>query len=148
MRTLIENEVKRLIKKHKTNNPFEIAAGEHILVIEEPLGSINGYYNKFVRQKIIHINSNLNECHFKKFFTCAHELGHAIIHQDANTPFLRNNTYFSVNKLEREANIFAALMTIPADTLFSYRIKGFTLQQISNAESIPLKALKLRLGIL
>lgn len=145
MKELIEKEVKRLIKQYKTNNPFEIASAKHILVSREPLGSINGYYNKFVRQKMIHINSDLED-HFREFFTCAHELGHAVIHPDANTPFLRDNTYFSINKLEREANTFAALMVIPENILITYN--SFTLKQISCAEGIPLDALKLRFNIL
>ncbi|AGK97365.1 ImmA/IrrE family metallo-endopeptidase [Clostridium pasteurianum] len=142
MRKVIKEEVERLIKKHKTNDPFEIAASEHILIFEEPLGLINGYYNKFVRQKMIHINSNLKDHKFKKFFTCAHELGHATIHPNANTPFLRNNTFFSIDRLEIEANTFAVFMTIPEDLLFAY--EGFTCEQISKAEDIPVQALKLR----
>ena len=43
---------------------------------------------------------------------CAHELGHAVLHTHANTPFLRKNTFFSVDKLEIEANTFAALLLI------------------------------------
>lgn len=142
MRELLEKEVKRLIKKHKTNNPFEIAKAENIMIFKEPLGEINGYYNKYVRQKMIHINSNLDESSFKGLFTCSHELCHAKIHPNSNTPFLRNNTFFSINKLEIQANTFAAFMTVPNDILLLY--KGFTLEQISCATNIPVQALKLR----
>lgn len=142
LRELLEKEVKRLIKKHKTNNPFEIAKAENIMIFREPLGEINGYYNKYVRQKMIHINSNLDVSSFKGLFTCSHELCHAKFHPDSNTPFLRNNTLFSVNKLEVQANTFAAFMTIPKNILLGYN--GFTLQQIACAEGIPVQALKLR----
>ena len=40
-------------------------------------------------------------------FICAHELGHAIFHPDANTPFLKRNTLFSTDRIEVEANLFA-----------------------------------------
>ena len=46
-------------------------------------------------------------------FTCAHELGHAILHPNASTPFLRSKTLFSVDKLEIEANTFATTLLIP-----------------------------------
>lgn len=140
MRKVIKNEVERLIKKYKTNDPFEIAAAKHIRIFSEPLGSINGYYNKFVREKMIHINCNLTG--YGKIFTCAHELGHVIFHPDSNTPFLRNNTLFTVNKLEIEANTFSVFLTIPDELFFAY--EGFTWEQISRAEGIPVQALKLR----
>lgn len=143
MRTVIKNEVERLIKKYKTNDPFEIAAAKHIRIFTEPLGSINGYYNKFVREKMIHINCDLKD--YRKVFTCAHELGHAVFHPDANTPFLRDNTLLSINRLEIEANTFSVFMTIPEDLLFAY--EGFTIEQISKAEDIPVQALKLRFNI-
>ncbi|MGQ0440076.1 ImmA/IrrE family metallo-endopeptidase, partial [Bacillus sp. B-TM1] len=33
---------------------------------------------------------------------CAHELGHAVLHTHANTPFLRKNTFFSISNLSTE----------------------------------------------
>ena len=48
-------------KKYCTSNPFELADALGILVIKEDLGSIEGYYNKQLRQKQIHINCNLSE---------------------------------------------------------------------------------------
>lgn len=142
LRELLEEEVKKLIRKHKTNNPFDIARAENIMIFREPLGEINGYYNKYVRQKMIHINSNLDESSFKGLFTCSHELCHAKVHPNSNTPFLRDSTLFSVDKLEVQANTFAAFMIIPKDILLHY--EGFTLQQIAYAEGIPVQALKLR----
>ena len=47
MKNYIRNEVNRLIKKHRTNDPFEIAKGENIIILYENLGGINGYYNSF-----------------------------------------------------------------------------------------------------
>ncbi|WP_286910679.1 ImmA/IrrE family metallo-endopeptidase [Clostridium sp. UBA1652] len=143
MRDNIDNEIDMLVKKYQTNNPFDIAKGENIIIFKEPLGSINGYYNKFVRQKMIHVNEDLT--YSKQLFTCGHELGHAIFHSNANTPFLINNTFYSVDKLERQANYFAARLLIPADILDIYY--GYTLEQIASAESIPLPLLKLRFNI-
>lgn len=140
MRKIIKNKVEELVKKYKTTDPFEIAAAKHIHIYVEPLGSINGYYNKYVREKMIHINCNL--VGYGKIFTCAHELGHVIFHPDSNTPFLRNNTFLSVNRLEIEANTFSVFLTIPDELFFAY--EGFTCEQISQAEGIPVQALKLR----
>lgn len=143
MRNLIKKEVKALVKKYNTNNPFEIARGENIIIIKEPLGSINGYYNKFVRQKFIHINCNLDSC--EKIFTCAHELGHARLHPNANTPFLKNDTFYSINKLERQANIFTAELLISDSLIIKY--PNYTLEQISLFENIPVELLKLKFKV-
>ena len=74
MYKLIKLKANNLIKKHSTNNPFEIAAGENIIVTLELLGSISGFYNKYARQKFIHINTDMDE--HNKLFTCCHEIRH------------------------------------------------------------------------
>ncbi len=60
---------------------------------------------------MIHINSGLNEV--DQCFTCAHELGHAVLHPKVNTPFLRRHTLQSIAKIEREANTLAVELLIP-----------------------------------
>lgn len=108
---LIRDIILKLTKKYGTYDPFELADALKISVIYEELGSIKGYYNKPLRMKQIHINHNLNE-HMQRF-TCAHELGHAILHPNASTPFLRSKTFLSIDKLEIEANQFAIELLIP-----------------------------------
>jgi len=111
----MKKKINKLKRWHDTNNPFAIATALGIEVIFEELGTINGYYNRLLRMKQIHINHNV-EKHMQKF-TCAHELGHAILHPNANTPFLRNNTLLSVDKLEIEANEFAMELLIPNEII-------------------------------
>lgn len=106
----IKNRVNELIKKHNTYNPYEIAEAENIIVLFEPLGFIDGYYNKFKKQKFIHINEAFND--HKRLFTCCHELGHAILHPNSNTPFLHQYIFYKIDKLEYQANIFAMELII------------------------------------
>lgn len=100
--------VNELQKKYKTYNAAEIAKDLDIIVLYEDLGTIHGYYNKAYRQKFIHINNNLSRGH--ELMTLAHELGHAILHPNQNTLFLKKYTRLSVSKLEMEANYFAFLI--------------------------------------
>ncbi len=144
MKNLIKIEVEKLIKKYNTFNPFEIASAENIIIITEPLGGICGYYNKIYRQKSIHINCNLSES--RQLLTCAHELGHAKLHANANTPFLKSNTFYSVSKLERQANLFAAHLLISDDLINDY--EGYNLEQISILENLPLELLKLKFDLI
>ncbi|MDQ0269019.1 ImmA/IrrE family metallo-endopeptidase [Cytobacillus purgationiresistens] len=101
----IIQEVEKLITRFNTNCPFKIASALGIHVIYEDLGSTLGYFNQHFRIKIIHINENTSE--EKQQFICAHELGHAILHPHANTPFLKKFTLYSTDKMEQEANLFA-----------------------------------------
>lgn len=134
---------KQLINKYKTNNPQEIAQELGIIILFEPLGEINGYYNTAFRQKLIHININLPK--YKQQFTIAHELGHALLHPKANTPFLRDNTLFSINKLEIEANKFAVDLLITDEAIAE--VKHLTLDQMANYFGINKNLIKLRLKI-
>lgn len=101
----IPKRVQMLIKRYKTNCPFTIAANMGIPVVQEDLGSALGYYSKNFRIKLIHINENASDK--QKTFICSHELGHAILHPDSNTPFLKKSTLFSTDRIEVEANLFA-----------------------------------------
>lgn len=96
----VKKTVLKLMKKYQTNDPFKIANYKNIILMYEKLGNTYGYYNCYKRIKIIHINEKLDE--LTQRFVCAHELGHAILHPDSNTPFLRKNTFFSIDKIEVE----------------------------------------------
>ncbi len=113
--SIIDNIIKKLIKENETNNPIKIAKNLGILVLYEELGSLKGYYNTVYRHKLIHINSNLSEQ--QQLFTVAHELGHALLHPNTNTAFLKTHTHLVVNKFENEANLFALNLLITDDDI-------------------------------
>ena len=85
---LIDKKINKLVKLYQTRNPFRIARELKILVLEEDLGEIYGYYSKLKQIKMIHINSN------------------------ENTPMLSKKTLVSELKIEKEANYFATHLTI------------------------------------
>lgn len=114
----------------------------NITVFYEDLGSINGYYNKPLRMKQIHINQSLDEKDAE--FTCAHELGHAILHPNASTPFLRSKTFLSVDKLEIEANTFAVNLLIPDEIIIENAT--FTTNQLSRLLGYEEEIIRLRLS--
>ncbi|GGJ86335.1 hypothetical protein GCM10007063_06050 [Lentibacillus kapialis] len=101
----IKRKVGQLVKKHGTNNPFVIAKEKGILIRRLPLGSLLGYHTRKCRVSIIHINEDSSQ--EEQLFTCCHELGHAVLHPEVNTSFLKSHTYYSTDKIEQEANLFA-----------------------------------------
>lgn len=140
----IRKEVIYLKRYYKTENPFEIIRGKNILLLEEELGTIRGYYNMVLRQKQIHINCNLDG--HQRQFTAAHELGHAILHPKVNTPFLLDCTGLSVNKLEIEANKFAIEFLVSDNMLYEYmKHQGYTIEQVSRLLGYHKELIELRL---
>lgn len=125
----------RLIRRHESNDPFRIAADLGIHICYEPLGTIRGYYSRAWRQKFIHINNDLPVDIVP--FVCAHELGHALLHPNASTPFLRANTLLSVNRLEIEANRFAACLLLSDADIIEYAHCGYTTAQVSACTGLP-----------
>ena len=127
----IREIIEKIYRKYQTRNPFEIAQCLNIPVFYEELGTINGYYNKPYRQH--------------QLLTCAHELGHALLHPNANTPFLRNNTLLSVDKMEIEANTFAAELLITDDMISEN--KEMTISQLSRMLGYNERFIMLKLGM-
>lgn len=134
----IKQMVSQIIRRYGTNNPFEIASQKNILVLYEPLGGIMGYFNTYKRIPMIHINCELDEP--DQLFTCSHELGHSILHPKVNTPFLKRNTLFSIDRIEREANKFAVELLIPDHILTDYT----TISEAASACGVPDEMAKLK----
>lgn len=131
----IKEIVRQLIKKYKSNDPFQIAKEKNIIVLFAELGTTLGFYSSYKRIQFIHINNQLGETIQR--FVCAHELGHAVLHPRSNTPFLRANTLFSVEKLELEANTFAVELLLPDDVIDQYQGTGLTIYDVAEIHSIP-----------
>lgn len=138
----IKQIVTDLIRIHGTNDPFEIASQKNILVLFEELGDIFGYFNTYKRIPMIHINNILSEQDQR--FTCAHELGHRIMHPKVNTPFLRKNTLLSVERIEREANQFAVELLMPDFLLQDIQYTALTFHKASLAFGVPLELAHLK----
>lgn len=117
----IMRKLNKEIKKHKTNNPFELANKNNIIIRYFPLGNTLGFYMKNSRQKVVTLNSDNNE--YLMRFVCAHEFGHAILHPNENTPFLHKNTLFSKDRIEKEANFFAVYLLLSNENLQEYETK-------------------------
>lgn len=130
----MKNFVSELIEKHDSRDPFIIAKELGIHIIFEPLGKINGYFNIMLGEKFIHINQNIDEHHQQ--FTAAHELGHALLHQEFNAMFLVEYTRLSVGQLENEANKFAVQLLISDDIVEEYKeISSSKLSEIYSIDS-------------
>ena len=140
----IEEEFSKLVRKYKTKDVFELCNLENISYRELDLHSeINGIYQYVMRNRIITVNSNLNDD--LKRLTCEHELGHAILHKKYNCTYLKTKTLININKFEREADIFSSLFEIPV--LSKEMFIGKTLTEVSREHNVSVELLTLRLTI-
>lgn len=129
----IKRTVEKLMRKYNTNDPFKLAEKLNIIVKYDDLGNTWGYFITYKRIKIIHINNNLEE--WLQRYTCAHELGHSILHKGVPTPFLKKHTLFSIDKIERQANTFAVELLMPDKVIAQY--EDYTVHNIADIVGIP-----------
>lgn len=123
----VKKLVKRLVKKYETNDPFALCGFLGITVKFSDLVNVRGMYQHELRKKIVHINSSL-EPHVQRQ-VCAHELGHALLHKKINTVFWDTHTFLCTDKLEMEANMFAAELLIGDSELF--QCEGYSMDQVA-----------------
>ncbi|KRQ86012.1 Metallopeptidase ImmA [Caloramator mitchellensis] len=137
----IKTKVDELVKKYKTNNPFELADFLGITAVNWDFPSeIKGIYQYEKRNKFIYLNKQLT--YSESLYVCGHEIGHAILHTKINCTFLKQYTLLSTNKLENEANLFSSYLLIPDETLKQY--EGYSIEQIAAIFCIPSELLIIR----
>ncbi|MDQ0176045.1 ImmA/IrrE family metallo-endopeptidase [Bacillus chungangensis] len=134
--------VAKIIDKYGTNDPFEIGKARSIEFVFAELGSTFGFYSSYRRIQFIHINNKLEKTIQR--FVCAHELGHAILHQDINTPFLKAHTFFSQEKIEVEANTFAVELLMTDDAIYEYKDMCLSINKLAEIYGIPREVIHLK----
>lgn len=102
--------VRRLIHRHQTRDPFEIAFLTDREIVIQPLVCVRGFYQYFKRNHLIYLSDSLD--YVSKKFVCAHELAHSFLHCDINAVYLDSQTHFTTRKFEMQADRFAADLLI------------------------------------
>lgn len=137
----IKARVNKLVKKHKTRDPFEMIKGMNVILVFYPLDGVRGFYQYFQRNNIIYIDETLSE--HDKAFVLAHEIGHMILHKKSNAIFMDSRTQFRTSKYENEANKFAIELLISDESLCEY--SNCTIEQLSQIYGYHQKLIELRL---
>lgn len=117
MRDKIKKKVAYYVRKYNTRDPFRLANALNVEVQIGNTGSCCGCYMFLKNHRYIFLNQELEEQEAN--MVLAHELGHAVMHRKQNCYFLREKTLL-LPGIEREANIFAAELLIPEETIFEY----------------------------
>ncbi len=127
--------VEEVIHRTMSRDPFKICEELDIRIRYHELGGIKAYYFCQSRIKNIVINSSADE-NIKKVL-CAHELGHAILHDRiaASRAFHEITLFDSTTPTEYEANLFAAELLISDEDILEHKNNSFF--HIASALFVP-----------
>lgn len=127
----IKKIARDLAARCQTSNPFCVCdhLGIQVLPVELPF-KVKGFYWRFLDTPIIYLNSGLSE-ELERRVICAHELGHAVLHQNSNAMFLASSTNMVASRLEKEADMFAGYLLLDGETEYDCCCNGWTAEQIS-----------------
>jgi len=143
---MIQQKARKLVRKWNTNDPFLLAENCNIKLMYADLGHLGGLYQYYKRTKIIIINEALS--YHEQREVCAHELGHALMHPKENRFFLHRSTFLNCDKLEREANLFAACLLIQENDAREFLHSGATVNQISAITGVSVPLVEERMHLL
>ena len=96
--------VRRLIHRHQTRDPFELAFLTDREIVIQPLVCVRGFYQYFMRNHIIYLDEALDDV--------SRKLAHSFMHRDVNAIYLDSRTFFTTRKYEIQADRFAADLLI------------------------------------
>lgn len=115
----IINYVKDIKEQWRTNDPYTIAEYLGITVLHTT-ACFKDFTAQTIKVKgyptIISINDAYTE--FSKKVLCAHELGHALLHQECVNHFAITNSNIATS-VEQEANLFALALLASDETINS-----------------------------
>jgi Zn-dependent peptidase ImmA (M78 family) len=119
----ISRQVKELMVKHKTTNPFELADYLNYELITFNFHRIRGMLVVLNGATYIGYSTKLPR-QLQGVVVC-HEIAHRLLHQ-GNYFMLLENTYFPPGKLERQANRFVAELLLserrplPGESIYEF----------------------------
>lgn len=142
----IVRQADAFLKCHGTRDPEALVQQEGILVLSRPFHVQKGAYKVILRNRFIFIKSDLSP--LMRRIVLLHELGHDQLHREESIRlggFQEFNIFdMRDNRMEYEANLFAAELSLPDEDVLDYIGKGYDIQQIAHAlhSDINLVALK------
>ena len=127
----------KIYKKHKTRNANELAELLGITVYECPFVNQKGVYKIIERNPYVYIKETLEPQ--LRNIVLLHEIGHHVLHRKEATilnGFQEINIFdIHKNKMEYEANVFAAQISLPDDEILEYIMRGDDVEKIAIAMS-------------
>ena len=138
--------VNKLIDRCGTRDPYKVAKELGINIIYRNFDKQRGAYKVLMRNRFIFIKNDLHPV--MENIVLLHELGHDALHREEATKVggFKEFEIFNMrdNRMEYEANLFAAQISLPDDDFLELAERGYDTQQIARTlnSDINLVALK------
>lgn len=131
-------------------NPVTIAREKGIRVVFVEFSGDANKISGFLDCEETAIYVNKDEYPLRQTFTVAHELGHALLHQEwaASADYkilFRDSDYSGTDVYEKEANAFAAHLLVPRFMLDKYW-RGNSVESLSKLFAVSVPMIKNRLA--
>lgn len=139
----IIRRARRLVSQFNTRNADELARALKVQVMPVNFVRQRGVYKVIERNAFIFIKADLDSVMHD--IVLLHELGHHLLHRREATQFQEFNIFDMRNdRMEFEANLFAAEIALPDEDILEYIAQGYDASQIARAmySDINLVALK------
>jgi len=138
---------RRLIRRYRSSDPFELADALNITVLERgDFKRQKGAFKVILNNSFIFINANMSD--EMKRLVCAHELGHALLHRSlgkTQSGLMEFELFNITDTTEYEANLFAANLLLDDTAIESLIQDGFDVVQIARSLGTNVNLLLLKL---
>lgn len=144
--TDIVRTANRLVRRYGTRSPDRLADEMGITILRRPFVKQKGAYKVIERNRFIFIKEDLHPVMHD--IVLLHEIGHDTLHRGEAVSaggFQEFNIFDMGNRrMEFEANLFAAQISLPDDEILEYIYQGHDVGQIARSmgSDINLVALK------
>lgn len=136
-----------LLSRAGSREPRRICKYLGITVIEAPFKRQKGVYKVIERNRYIFLKENLNPV--MKDIVLWHEIGHDQLHRKEATQFQEFNLFdMTTNRMEYEANLFAAQLALDEEHLWEYILQGMDDVSIAKAMYSDTNLVALRVSIM
>jgi len=140
----IVNKANEIVKRVGSRNPEEIASKLGIIILPCNFSKQKGVYKVIKKSRFIFIKEDLDP--ELRNIVLLHEIGHDVLHRKEAEVFQEFNIFdIWGNRMEYEANSFAAEVSLPDEDVLEYIHQGLDAETIAKQmhSNVNLVALKI-----
>lgn len=139
----IVDKANKIVRKVGSREPEDIAEQLGIMIMPVRFTRQKGVYKVIERNRFIFIKEDL--CPEMRKIVLLHEIGHDVLHKGEAKMFQEFNIFnMKNNRMEYEANSFAAEVALPDEEVLKYIYQGYDIGMVAKCmgSDINLVALK------
>lgn len=143
----IIRQADRTMRRAGSREPARIARELGLLVRDVPFTKQKGVYTVIRRNRFVFLKEDLDPA--MRDIVLLHEIGHDVLHRDEAGWFAEFNLFdMAGNRMEYEANLFAAQIMLPDEEILEYIREGLDAAQIAQAMNSDINLVALKVSAL